>query len=210
MELCSFPDSQLPFFSHFGSNGGEPAGVYAACTQATPHCNRYYCSITNATCKPEASCQAASIPSSSSASSSLPSFWKLGLFGFLLLVIRFIFLLLLHFFTSIFQLPLLERVKTKSKSKQLLLMELDLLPQSHFGPSPKNVRTAPSPPDTLSQTPDIYRHGSGTRCLQHFTAHLAFAPETIPSIKAKGCQVLLLFPLVATSLQHYENSAVSN
>ena len=58
--------------------------------------------------------QAAGIPYSS-----LPSFWEFGLFGFFLLVIRIIFLPLLHFFTSIFQLPLLERSKTKSKSKVL-------------------------------------------------------------------------------------------
>lgn len=51
--------------------------------------------------------------------SSLPSFWELGLFGFFLLVIRIIFLSLLHFFTSIFQLPLLERSKTESESKVL-------------------------------------------------------------------------------------------
>ena len=129
-ELCSFPNRQLPIFSRFGSDGGLPAGVYAARTQATPHCNRYCCSVTNATCNLEARCQAASVPSSSA----LPSFWKLGLFGFLFLVVRIIFLFLLHFFTSIFQLPLLERVKTKSQSKHLLLMESDLHPQSDFGP----------------------------------------------------------------------------
>lgn len=118
LSLWSFPPSLIIscLFSHFRSNRGLPAGVSAAHTQANPPCNRYYCSVTNVAHNSEASCRAESIPSHS-----LPSFWELGLFGFLFLVIRIIFLLLLQFFTSIFQLPLLERVKTKSQSKHLLV-----------------------------------------------------------------------------------------
>lgn len=145
LSLWSFVPSLIIscLFSHFGSNRGLPAGVSAAHTQANTPCNRYYCSVANVTHNPEARYQAESIPPAS-----LPSLWELGLFGFLFLVIRIIFLLLLQFFTSIFQLPLLERVKTKSQSKHLLLMKLDLHAQNHSWPPPKNLRAAPSPLDT--------------------------------------------------------------
>lgn len=95
---------------------------------------------------------------------SLPSFWKLGLLRFLLLVIRIILLLLLYFFTSIFQLPLLQRVKNESQSESF--PQHHQHSQSHFGTSPKNVKTQ----DSLTQAPYIIHHSSGMCCLQHLTA----------------------------------------